>query len=156
MKFVVDCMLGKLAKWLKILGFDANYDPAAEDDRLLAEARRENRTLLSRDAGLLARAGALPKLAVESESWPEQIRQVLEAFDLWNEAAPCTRCLECNVRLKPLDRAAAANLVPPFILERVGEFALCPACGRVYWPGTHFEAMEEQIAKLLSKEKRKD
>jgi len=156
MKFVVDCMLGKLAKWLKILGFDAAYDPAAEDDRLLAEARRENRTLLSRDTDLLARAGTLPKLAVESESWPKQIRQVLDAFDLWNEAAPYTRCLECNVRLKPLNREAAANLVPPFVLERVREYALCPVCGRVYWPGTHFEAMEEQIAKLLSRKKRGD
>ncbi|MBM3297166.1 MAG: hypothetical protein FJY83_06150, partial [Candidatus Aminicenantes bacterium] len=145
----VDCMLGKLAKWLRILGFDTLYDPAAGDDRILNAARREGRILLTRDTALLARAGTLPKLAVASESWPEQVRQVLDAFDLRGAASPHSLCLDCNVRLKPLERAAAANLVPSFVLERAGEFALCPVCGRVFWPGTHFEAMEARLAELL-------
>lgn len=149
MKFVVDGMLGKLAKWLRILGFDAAFDPAADDDRLLTEARKEGRALLTRDAGLLARAGRIPKLAVESESWPAQVRQVLDAFDLRMEAAPYTRCPECNAGLKPLSRAAAANLVPSFVLEGSDAFALCPACGRIFWPGTHFRDMEARLAELL-------
>src|SRR4030043_1324529 len=115
MIFVVDCMLGKLAKWLRILGFDAVYDPEAGDDWILTVARKENRTLLTRDTGLLARAGKWPKLAVESESWPEQVRQVLNAFDLWGARAPYTRCLNCNVLLNPLSREAAANLVPSIV-----------------------------------------
>lgn len=149
MKFVVDCMLGKLAKWLRILGFDAAFDPAADDDRLLAEARKEGRALLTRDDGLLARAGGIAKLAVESGSWPAQVRQVLDAFDLRKEAAPYTRCPECNAGLKLLNRADAANFVPPFVLGRADSFALCPACGRVFWPGTHFRDMEARLAELL-------
>ncbi len=147
-KFAVDCMLGKLAKWLKILGFDAFYDPKAGDDSLLAAARRENRILLSRDLHLLQRAGPLPKLAIDSESWPDQVLQVLDSFSLWDETAPYSRCLNCNERLRPLGREAAAPLVPPFVLERTEEFALCPKCGRVFWPGTHFEAMEARLADL--------
>jgi uncharacterized protein with PIN domain len=149
MKFIVDCMLGKLAKWLKILGFDTAYDPAADDDRLLLVARKEERTLLSRDTGLLARAKGLASLHIESESWPDQVRQVLAAFDLRDKTAPYTRCLGCNVKLKPLSRDKARNLVSPFILERAKELALCPSCGRVFWQGTHFEAMEARLADLL-------
>jgi uncharacterized protein with PIN domain len=152
MKFVVDCMLGKLAKWLKILGFDTAYDPAADDDTLLLAARNEGRTLLSRDTGLLARAKNLTRLHIDSESWPDQIRQVLAAFDLWGKTAPYTRCLDCNVKLKALSRDKARNLVTPFILERAKEFALCPSCGRVFWQGTHFQAMEARLAELLQGE----
>lgn len=147
MKFVVDCMLGKLAKWLKILGFDAFYDAAADDDRLLAVAQQERRALLSRDQELLARAEKLPRLAVESESWPDQVEQVLDAFNLWTKTAPFSRCLGCNVRLKPLCRESARNLVSSYVLEKSREFAICPSCGRVFWQGTHYRAMEERLSK---------
>jgi hypothetical protein len=153
MKFVVDGMLGKLAKWLRILGFDAAYDPAADDDRLLAAARMDGRALLTRDEALLARAGGIPKLAVASLSWPEQVRQVLDAFDLRDETAPFTRCPECNAGLKLLSRDDAVKLVPPFVLERSAAFALCPSCGRVFWPGTHFQDMEARLEELLGPRK---
>ena len=152
MTFLVDCMLGKLAKWLKILGFDTVYFSRAEDDDLLALARREDRVLLSRDHALLGRAKGLSKLLIEKETWPDQIRQVLEHFDLFDSVRPYTRCLECNVALKALSKAEAANIVVPFVLEHADSFALCPSCGRVYWPGTHFEAMKDQIEEILKKE----
>ena len=149
MTFLVDCMLGKLAKWLKILGFDTLYFSRAEDDDLLALARGEGRVLLSRDHALLGRAKGITALFIETESWPGQVRQVLARFDLAGAVRPYSRCLECNVPLKTLTRAEAANLVVPFVLERAETFALCPSCGRVYWPGTHYEAMREQIEALL-------
>jgi uncharacterized protein with PIN domain len=149
MAFLVDCMLGKLAKWLKILGFDTLYFSRAEDDDLLALARREGRVLLSRDHALLGRAKGLASLLIESEEWPDQVRQVLAHFNLRDSVRPYTRCLECNVPLKPISKAEAANLVVPFVLERAAAFALCPSCGRVYWPGTHFEAMKDQIEAIL-------
>jgi len=149
MTFLVDCMLGKLAKWLKILGFDVLYFPKAEDDDLLALARRESRTLLSRDHALLARAKGLTALLIESEVWEDQVRQVFGRFDLYPEARPYSRCVECNAGLKPLSKSQAANLVTPFVHERAEIFALCPACGRVFWPGTHYNDMEEKIAELL-------
>ncbi len=149
MTFLVDCMLGKLAKWLKILGFDTVYFSRAEDDELLALARKEGRVLLTRDHALLQRAKGVKSLLIEAENWPDQVRQVLAHFKLAGAVRAYTRCLECNVPLKPLSRAEAANLVVPFVLESSDSFALCPCCGRVYWPGTHFEAMREQIESLL-------
>jgi len=151
MTFVVDCMLGKLAKWLKILGFDVLFFPKAEDDDLLSIARREERTLLSRDRALLARAKGLTKLLIESEVWEDQLRQVLDRFKLRDLARPYSRCVECNAALKPLTKSQAAPLVTPFVLEHAESFAVCPACGRVYWPGTHFNDMEAKLAEILKK-----
>jgi uncharacterized protein with PIN domain len=151
MKFVVDCMLGKLAKWLKILGFDVVYDCRAEDGELLGLARKQRRLLLTRDHQLLERAGDVRSLFIESEKWPEQVEQVLGALNLKHQAKPYSRCLECNVELKRLPKSKAKNLVAPFILEHAACFALCPACGRVFWQGTHFEQMERRLGRLLGK-----
>ena len=149
MLFVVDVMLGKLAKWLKILGFDAAFSSRAEDDDLLAVARREGRTLLTRDRALLGRDKGVPHLLVESDAWEDQVRQVIDHFALQDAVCPHSRCLECNIVLKPIAREEAAKLVPPFVFETAGEFARCPSCGRVFWPGTHFEAMSAKLADLL-------
>lgn len=111
MKFVVDCMLGKLAKWLKILGFDVLFFSKAEDDDLLRLVREEGRTLLSRDRALLARVRGSNKLLVESESWPDQVRQVLEHFHLQRDVRPYSRCVECNRPLRSLTKSRAAKLV---------------------------------------------
>ena len=151
MTFVVDCMLGKLAKWLKILGFDVLFFPKAEDDDLLAIVRRDGRTLLSRDRALLGRAKNMTKLLIESEVWEDQVRQVLEHFALQAEVRPYSRCVECNAALKPLSKSEAANLVTPFVLEHADSFAVCPSCSRVYWPGTHFNDMEAKLAEILKR-----
>jgi uncharacterized protein with PIN domain len=147
-------MLGKAAKWLKILGFDALFFSSAEDDALLRIAQDEGRTLLTRDHALAARARARAAscLLVESEVWEAQVRRVLAHFDLRAAARPFIRCVECNVTIAPLSRDNAANLVAPFVLERGRDFALCPSCGRVYWRGTHHKDMESKIAALLKGE----
>ena len=149
MKFVVDCMLGKLGKWLRILGFDALYMSKAEDRDLLLLARREKRTLLTKDHGLLLSAAGLPRLFVESDAWPEQLNQVLDAFHLRDKAKPHSRCLGCNVGLKRIPKRSAKNLVTPFVLERASSFAVCPACGRIFWPGTHYRDMDRTIVRVL-------
>jgi len=151
MKFIVDCMLGKLAKWLKILGFDAVYLNRAEDRELLLLARREKRVLLTKDQELLKAAVGLPRLFVESDNWQEQMAQVLDAFRLRERAKPHSRCLLCNVELKRIPKRMARNLVTPFVYERAPSFAICPVCGRVFWPGTHFEDMDMKIARIFRK-----
>lgn len=153
MKFIVDCMLGKLAKWLKILGFDAVFFSKIEDDDLLEMAMNENRILLTRDTGLIERTKRKNSLFVESEEWREQVEQVLDHFDLWKDVKPNSRCIECNVRIKDLPREKAKNLVTPFIFENADTFALCPDCGRVFWRGTHLKDMETKIDDFLKKRK---
>ncbi len=149
MSFVVDGMLGKLAKWLRILGFDALFLPAL-DSEILAAARREGRTLLTRDRELVRRAGGLAALFIESEDWEDQVRQVLLKFALFSEAAPFSRCLECNAPLKPITKADAAPLAPLHVASTSSDFSLCPVCGKVFWPGTHHAGMRAKVEALLA------
>jgi uncharacterized protein with PIN domain len=155
MRFIVDCMLGKLAKWLKILGFDALYFSKIEDSDLLALAQKENRVLLSRDNGLIEKSRNIRTLFIESEDWSTQVEQVLNEFELWEDVSPYSRCIECNVELKDLPKKKAKNLVTPFVYEHARSFALCPECGRVFWKGTHHRDMEFKIDKILGKRTKK-
>jgi len=149
MKFVVDCMLGKLAKWLKILGFDVLYFSKIEDEEILNIAKKQKRALLTRDNYLIKKAKGIPNLFIESENWPEQVIQVINSFNLREKIKPYSRCIECNYPLKKIKKERAKNLVAPFIYENENEFALCPKCGRIYWPGTHYRKMQGNIKNLL-------
>ena len=150
MKFIADCMLGRLAKWLKILGFDVLYFSKVDDRDLVEISRREGRVLLTRDTGLIEKTSRRKnRFFVASDDWQEQVAEVLDAFGLWGEARPNSRCLECNRALKPLARERARNLVTPYVLEHAASFALCPECGRVFWQGTHYGDMERKIEILL-------
>ena len=149
MKFVADCMLGKLAKWLKILGFDTAYFSKIEDDDLLVFAQNETRILLTRDNGLIEKAKNVPSLFINSEEWSEQIQEVLKEYNLFGKTKANSRCIECNTVLRTLPKERAKNLVTPFIFKNADVFSLCPECGRVFWKGTHHSDMEDKITKIL-------
>ncbi len=149
MRFVADCMLGKLAKWLKILGFDTAYFTKIEDSDLLVFAQNESRILLTRDNGLIERSKNIQCLFIDSEKWSEQIQQVLKEFNLKKKIKSNSRCIECNTILKDLPKKRAKNLVTPFIFKNADVFSLCPVCGRVFWKGTHQNDMEKKITKIL-------
>ena len=152
MKFVADCMLGRLAKWLKILGFDVVYFSKAEDRDLVEVSRLQGRVLLTRDTGLIEKSGKRRnRLFITSDQWEDQVAQVLDEFGLWDEVRPNTRCIECNRPLKALPRARARNLVTPYVHEHATSFALCPGCNRVFWQGTHYGDMERKIDALLKR-----
>ncbi|MFQ6083643.1 MAG: Mut7-C RNAse domain-containing protein [Candidatus Aminicenantia bacterium] len=151
MKFIVDCMLGKLAKWLKILGFDVVYFNKIEDLEILSLAAQEKRILLTRDNSLIQRAKSIEKLFINSENWAEQVEEVLNHFKLWKKLKPYTRCLECNIPLKEIPKKKAKNLVTPFVYQQGTTFAICPQCDRVYWQGTHFQKMEDKLKAILNR-----
>ena len=152
MTFVADCMLGRLAKWLKILGFDVLFFSKAADADLVDISRREDRVLLTRDTGLIERTAKRPnRLFVRSDVWEDQVVQVLDELELWDEVRPNTRCIECNLPLKTLTRERARNLVTPYVSEHASSFAICPGCNRVFWQGTHYGDMERKIERLLGR-----
>jgi len=152
MTFVADCMLGRLAKWLKILGFDVLFFSKAADKDLVNLSRREDRVLLTRDTGLIEKTAKRPnRLFVRSDDWEDQVVQVLDELELWGDVRPNTRCLECNLPLKALARERARNLVTPFVGEHASSFAVCPGCNRVFWQGTHYGDMERKIERLLER-----
>ncbi len=157
MKFVADCMLGRLAKWLKILGFDVLFFSKAEDKDLVELSRNEGRVLLTRDSGLIEKtARRKNRLFIKSDDWEDQVVQVLDEYNLWDEVRPNSRCIACNRALKPLAKARARNLVTPYVLEHASSFALCSGCGRVFWQGTHFGDMERKIQALLKRRRAAD
>jgi uncharacterized protein with PIN domain len=145
-RFVADAMLGTLAKWLRILGFDTLFDPEWDDDQLVRLARAEGRVLLSRDTDLARRRG-LQVLLIESQDLEEQLQQVFRDLHLKPDRA-FSRCPVCNEPLEPMDLEAARDQVPAYVARTQDAFKTCPTCHRVYWRGTHWQQMEEQIAQL--------
>ena len=148
MKFLADCMLGKLARWLRILGYDAAYDNHAEDNDLLAAAERENRILLTRDRPLYERARSLPCVFVEKNELDHQIAQLVTEVGLDLDRETFTRCLECNVPILDADLEQVRMSVPPFVLKSQTQFYKCPACLRVYWSGSHTDRMEARLSAI--------
>ncbi len=151
LSFVVDGMLGTLAKWLRILGYDTLFDPGLDDHQLVRLARAENRVLLTRDRELARRRG-VRTLLVAGERLDEQIRQVLTDLNL-TPARPGaegpSRCPVCNTPLAAMDRQEAAARVPAYVAHTQNEFRFCPGCGRVYWRGSHRQQMDRFLDQLV-------
>ena len=142
MKFIADAMLGRLAKQLRLLGFDVHYDPALTDNELLRIALSENRIILTRDRGFASRPLAGNSLLIDADRVDDQISQFRAAFSREMPGhIPLTRCSVCNHALIPLARQDARDRVPRHVYDRQEEFLTCPECGRIYWRGSHVSRM---------------
>jgi uncharacterized protein with PIN domain len=142
-------MLGALARWLRALGVDVIYDPALDDPELVARAVAEGRTILTRDRRLTERRLARNHLLIRSDVVAEQLRQVLAELDLHPDPHRLLgRCLRCNSPLEPIDAEQARARVPPWVARTQSEFRACPACGRVYWRGTHVRRMLKRLEEM--------
>ncbi len=141
-RLLADAMLGRLAKWLRLAGYDTAYWRAGSDEELIVAARTEGRLILTRDHQLAGRRGVWA-LLVHSETLDAQITEVRAA--LGGAAQPFTRCPECNASLADLSHAAAADLVPPYVWHTQTQFRRCPDCDRVYWKGTHWPALAARL-----------
>ena len=148
MKFLADCTLGKLARWLRILGHDVAYDNQIHDDDLLFKAKDENRILLTRDRPLYARAGAVKVVYVNHDDLDNQIAQLVSDIDLDLDRPPFTRCLHCNVLIDEASPDEARASVPPFVLKSQPRIYHCPCCDRYYWPGSHFKLMNDRLSRI--------
>lgn len=137
-------MLGRLARWLRIIGQDVTYGPHLSGYGLVREARREGRLILTRDRGI-GKRNPPDYLLIQSDRFREQLRQVVEAcgLDPWKEAF--SRCVECNARLEPISKSAIQERVPPYVFSSQERFSLCPRCQRVYWPATHQQRMLDEL-----------
>jgi uncharacterized protein with PIN domain len=140
MKFIADVMLGKLAKRMRLLGFDVLYDPSLEDNALLRLALDEGRIILTRDTGLASRPLARNHVLIESDLVDKQVQQVLEKTSL-PSAAILTRCSACNTTLAALSKDEVRDLVSSHVYEQHRDFLRCDTCGRIYWKGTHVRNM---------------
>jgi len=144
-RFYADAMLGRLARWLRVLNFDTLYDAAVDDGQLVTVADYEHRIVLTRDRHLIAHLRPARGLLVGSEVPLGQLREVVVAYRLEPPAHCFERCMVCNALLRPLNEEEMAFLVPEDI-DAPRELARrCPGCMRVYWPGSHTRRMLQRL-----------
>jgi len=145
-RFVLDGHLGKLARHLRLLGFDARYANDPTDVDLVAISNSERRVLLTRDVGLLKRGSVTHGCFVQSTDPREQVREILSRFQLADRIDPYTRCLACNGSLEPIDKQDVADRLPPKTRELYDEFKSCTTCRKIYWRGAHHQRLDRIIA----------
>ncbi|HEX9022616.1 MAG TPA: Mut7-C RNAse domain-containing protein [Geobacteraceae bacterium] len=149
---MADAMLGKLARWLRILGCDVEYFPEIDDTELVERALKSGRLILTRDILLTRRRKARENhFFVTGDHFRDQLRQVVEHFAIDPGGRFLTRCLRCNAVLEEMEREAAAGRVPPYVHATQREFRICPSCGRIYWQGTHRERMVKETEEMLGR-----
>ncbi len=149
-KFVADAMLGKLAKWLRIFGYDTLYYRGTKAESLIDLAVRSGRVILTRNTRIRKVAHGPEVVFIEGNRWEVQLRQVLERFHAPEQGRAFTRCVNCNTELITIEREDARERVPEYIFHTHRTLRTCPECKRVYWQGTHQQRMEGVIRRLLS------
>ncbi len=141
LRFILDVHLGRLAAYLRMLGFDALWNNAATDPELARAAAAEERILVTRDRHLLMRNEVRRGCCIRSTDPHAQLAQVVRRYRLVDAAQPFTRCLVCNGELHAAGDEAIRDKVPPHAAEHHSEFRECGGCGRVFWKGSHYERM---------------
>jgi hypothetical protein len=152
-RFIADAMLGRLVRWLRILGYDTAYDKVIADELLLERVIREKRWLLTRDRRLAQRRLLRGRhTLLVSDHVEGQLRQLhrdlLLDLDLSQDRA--YRCADCNIVLTPLSHVEAAPLVPSFVAQEYREFLHCPHCRRVFWPGSHWQDILGRVGAITT------
>ena len=153
-KFIVDHNVGKLARWLRMLGFDSLFFSGSDDSHMVKQALAEGRIILTRDTEIMKRRvinnGRLNAVLIESEEPERQIQQLMATLDLKGQSRPFSICLECNQPLVERSPAEVRERVPPYVFRTQTQYMECPACRRIYWRGTHWKAMMLKLEKLAS------
>ena len=146
-RFIADAMLGKLAKWMRLLGYDVVYEKKINDDLLVQRALAGQRVILTRDSHLILPQW-LPKpnrILIEHDHLPEQLRQVVREFNLSVKDYLFTRCALCNSLLLPASPHKIEGIVPDYVRRTQSRFSECPTCRRIYWGGTHRDRIQEKL-----------
>jgi uncharacterized protein with PIN domain len=151
-RFVLDIHLGRLAAYLRVLGFDTLYSNCYEDAELAEVSSREGRILLTRDRGLLRRNQVTHGYCVRSSKPRQQVIEVLRRFDLWQSVQPFGRCVTCNGLLAGVDKALVAEQLLPDTRKYFDEFYRCLDCGKVFWRGSHYHRIQKWMESVLAEE----
>jgi uncharacterized protein with PIN domain len=149
-RFVLDVHLGKLARHLRLLGFDAVYDKSAGDAEIAERSAAEGRIVLTRDRGLLKRSAVTHGLWVRNTDPRRQLAEVVDALDLRSRVKPFARCMACNGLLEEVTEESVRSRLPEGVRGRYPAVARCAACGRLYWPGTHYRRLSRIVEEALA------
>jgi len=158
-RFIVDHNVGKLTRWLRMMGYDTLFFNGDDDSRMIATALAEGRVILTRDTRIMERrlvtTGRLKAILIGYETPELQIKQVIETLNLDIHFRPFSICLECNQPLAERSREQVRERVPPYVYQTQEQYMECPACHRIYWRGTHWQAMTRKLERFMSYQGRK-
>lgn len=149
-RFILDGHLGKLARYLRLLGFDSLYRNDYRDDEIILIANRERRIILTRDIGILKTASVTRGIWIRSQRPDEQVKEVLDRLDLKSQVDPFKRCMVCNASVQPVAKEAIVHRLKPRTKRYYDTFVECRKCGHIYWKGSHHENMAAKIEQWLS------
>ena len=147
---MIDQNVGKLAKWLRMIGYDSKFFTGSDDTEMVNAAIAENRILLTRDTRIMDRKvvanGQLKIVLIASDRLRDQIRQIVSSLKLTKTGLhPFTLCLECNQSLVKKNIEDIKDRLPPYVYQTQQQFVECPICHRIYWRGTHWQSMIQKI-----------
>jgi len=148
-RFVLDNHLGRVAGYLRLLGFDCLYRNDFQDKHLAEISARQERILLTRDRGLLKRKIVTRGYLVRSDQPLEQAEEIIRRFDLAASVRPFTRCSRCNGRLVSVEKSEVFDQLEPLTKKHYNQFTRCEDCGQIYWRGSHFQKLEKKILALI-------
>ncbi len=149
-RFILDGHLGRLAAYLRMMGFDVLWRNDSSDEQLAHLSRAEGRILLTRDRELLKRKAVTHGYWVRETNPQRQLPEILQRFDLLRSIAPFRRCLRCNRTLEPIEKELIADRLPARIRERHTEFRICRSCDKIYWKGSHHDRMQRLIDQAVA------
>ncbi len=153
LRFIVDVNVGKLAKWLRILGFDTLFINPIEDGALVQIALRDGRIILTKDTHIAERravtSGQVRVVLVEGDRALDQLAFVAKELRLRRPFKMFSRCIDCNVPLQEIDRSSVQDLVPPYVYRTQKRYMTCSLCAKVYWSGTHWQRMRDTVEAVL-------
>jgi uncharacterized protein with PIN domain len=147
-KFVADVHLGRLTRYLRMMGFDVYYKNDLSDEEIVKISLKERRAILTRDIGILKRTEVTHAYFIRTDKVEKQTEEVIIRFDLQNEIKEFSRCLECNELLKSIKKETIVKQLPPKVSQTHNEFYQCPSCKKIYWKGTHYQRMLSFIQSL--------
>lgn len=148
LKFIADCHLGKLAKYLRLMGIDTLFFTHIDDDELIIIANDQNRIILTRDRELSERKNA-PVLFLEPTDTQAQLKTLIDYYELKEHPAPFSRCIVCNTQLQVIEKEKIIDRLPEKVKKYFDYFEYCPTCDRIYWQGDHYRHMMEFLEEVL-------
>lgn len=151
-KFLLSDNLMRLAKWLRILGYDAAIYRSINIDKMIYLANRERRVMVTRSKKIINRNQKFSRLFICNTNHLEQLQEMLSYIRL-DEKTLFSHCTECNVALDEISREKVTELVPKTVLEEFYNFWICRRCGRIYWRGSHYHKMRDQLRKIFQKDR---
>ena len=150
-RFILDVHLGKLVRYLRMLGFDTAYDRGWDNSMLIDLSLRHERIILTLGLGILKQSRVTHGYWLRHREPRQQLQEVLLALDLFRQLQPFTRCMDCNGLIHPVDKSAIKGQIDPNIFHRFREFRQCQDCRKIYWRGAHYERMLEFVSALGQK-----